>query len=216
MTTGEIIDISAPLSTELVTWPGVVERFERKVVASFEDGDGMAVSSFQLGAHAGTHVDAPNHFLRDQGGIETVPLGSLVGPAFVVEFGEDVDVVTADRLDSSLIPHDAERLLIKTRNSGWSVATTSFDTHFVGCDVSAAHWCVDRGMRLIGIDYLSIEPFTADVEGYPTHHTLLEAGVVVLESLDLAGVGSGPYTLIALPLRVPDSDGAPARAVLIA
>lgn len=212
---GSLFDISAPLSGELVTWPGVVERFEKSSVSSFENGDGMAVSAFKLGAHAGTHVDAPNHFLPGAGGVETIPLDSLVGPAFVVEMAADVEMVTAGVLESSQVPSDTSRILLKTRNSGWSTSSAEFDTEYVACDETAAHWFVNRGIRLVGMDYLSVEPFDADADGFPTHHTLLEAGIVILESLDLAGVAPGPYTLIALPLRVPGSDGAPTRAVLL-
>ena len=210
-----IHDISAPLSESLVTWPGVVERFERSVVNSFELGDDMVVSAFRIGAHAGTHVDAPSHFLPDGGGLETIPVSSFIGDAWVADISHDTDVIGSADLESAGIPDQFSRILLKTSNSGWSTSGGPFDESFVACDRSAAEWLVERGAVLVGIDYLSIEPFRADTVGYPAHKLLLGNGVVVLESLDLAGVEPGPYRLIALPLRVPGSDAAPARAVLI-
>jgi arylformamidase len=209
-----IIDISAPLRPGLVTWPGVVERFERREVASFDAGDGMRVSHLHLGAHAGTHIDAPSHFLPDGGGVETLPLDALIGPAHVIDVPAHLRRITSDVLDAAAVPGDAVRLLARTANSGWSTGTTTFDEHYVAFDAGAASWCVDRGIRLVGIDYLSVEPFDADSRGYPVHRKLLGAGVVVLESLDLIDVPPGRYELSVLPLLIPGSDGAPARALL--
>lgn len=209
-----IHDISAPLRPELVTWPGVVERFDRREVASFAGGDAMCVSHLQLGAHAGTHVDAPRHFLPGAGGIETVPISALIGPAHVIEVPAGAPLITGDLLEAQL-PGGATRILARTTNSGWSRMETAFDASYVAYDTSAASWCVDRGVELVGIDYLSVEPFDADTRDYPVHRALLGAGIVVLESLDLADVPAGTYDLIALPLLIPGSDGAPTRAVLV-
>lgn len=209
-----LIDVSAPLREGLTTWPGVVERFHRSLSASFEAGDPMRVSHLQLGAHAGTHIDAPCHFLRDGGGIETIPLDALLGPAHVVQVPADVSTVTADVLAAADVPPATTRLLARTANSGWSRTDGAFRTDYVAFDVSAGQWCLDRQIALVGTDYLSIEAFEADRDGYPVHTALLRAGVVVLESLDLYGVEPGPYELAVLPLLIPGSDGAPARAVL--
>ncbi len=209
-----IYDISAPLTPDLVTWPGVVERFERTLVASFAAGDQMEVSAFKTGAHAGTHIDAPKHFIPGAGGIETIPIRSLVGPAYVVKVADHVSVIGREELETAGIPEGTTRLLLKTANSGWTAAK-EFDTDYVACDVTAAQWLVERNINLVGIDYLSVEPFTADADGFPTHQLLLHNGIVVLESLELADVPPGHYQLIALPLLVPGSDGAPTRAVLV-
>lgn len=209
----DLIDISAPLTSELVTWPGVVERFDRELVASFDDGDGMEVSHFHLGAHAGTHVDAPKHFVPGAGGIESVPLDALIGTAYVVEIPTGSPVITAALLEAG-VPDGTERLLAKTDNSGWSNRDAEFREDYIAFDESAADWCLEREIRLVGIDYLSVEPFDADERGYPVHKKLLGAEVAVVESLDLAGVAPGRYDLTVLPLLVPGSDGAPARAVL--
>ena len=208
-----IHDISAPLRAELVTWPGVVERFDRHTVASFDAGDAMTVSHLHLGAHAGTHIDAPCHFLPDGGGIETLPTDAFIGPAHVIDVPVGTPVITAELLDDAGIPQGTSRLLARTSNSGWSGRATSFDEDYVAFDASAATWCVEHGLVLVGIDYLSVEPFDADTCDFPVHRTLLGAGVVVLESLDLADVSAGPYDLVVLPLLIPGSDGAPARAV---
>lgn len=210
-----IIDITAALTDGLVTWPGVVERFERHLLASLDGGDPMTVSHFRLGAHAGTHVDAPNHFLVNGAGVDSVPLEALVGPAFVVEVPPEFSVITADFLESVGIPNKVRRLLAKTRNSGWSMAGGPFREDFVAFDESAADWCIARQVLLVGIDYLSVEPFDVDERNYPVHKKLLGAGTAIVESLDLAGVDQGTYELVVLPLLVPGADGAPARAVLI-
>lgn len=210
------IDITVPLREELVTWPGVVERFSRDVVLSIEAGDGMTVSGLQLGAHAGTHVDAPCHFVAGAGGVETLSIDALVGEAYVVGIPHAERSITAEVLDAARIPTDATRLVLKTSNSGWSTSDAPFREDYVACDVSAAGWMLERGVVLVGIDYLSIEPFDADDEDYRVHRALLGANVVVVESLDLDGVDPGRYGLTVLPLLVPGSDGAPARAVLTA
>lgn len=213
--TRAIHDISAPLRAELVTWPGVVERFDRHTVASFDAGDAMTVSHLHMGAHAGTHIDAPCHFLPDGGGIETLPTDALIGPAYVIDVPDGAAVISAELLEALAIPAGTTRLLARTSNSGWSGRAAAFDEGYVAYDTSAAAWCVDRGLVLVGIDYLSVEPYDADARGFPVHKTLLGARVVVLESLDLAAVPAGAYDLVVLPLLIPGSDGAPARAVLL-
>lgn len=210
-----ILDISAPLRDDLVTWPGVVERFERNLVASLDAGDAMTVSHLGLGAHAGTHIDAPCHFLPEGGGVETVPLSALMGPAFVVDVPDGVGVITDNFLDDANIPASAPRILAKTSNSGWSTRHTAFQESYVAFDESAAAWCMRHDIELLAIDYLSVEPFDADTRDYPVHKTLLGAGIVVLESVDLADVAPGRYDLVVLPLLIPGADGAPARALLI-
>lgn len=207
-------DISAALRPELMTWPGVVERFERTLASSLEDGDAMTVSGLRLGAHTGTHVDAPCHFLAGGGGVETLPVSAFLGTAVVVDVPADERVVTAAVLDRLHVPPATRRLLAKTTNSGWSRSASAFDEAYVAFDESAAQWCIERGLVLVGVDYLSIEPYDAHTRGYPVHKALLGEGVVVLESLDLAGVPAGDYDLAVMPLLIPGSDGAPARAVL--
>lgn len=210
----DVIDISAPLRDDLPTWPGE-DGLVRELSADQSDGDPATVSHLSLGAHTGTHVDAPVHFLPDGEGLEAFDLDAFVGPVTVVDLSHASGEITADDLDRADVPAITSRLLVRTRNSGWSATATEFDERYIALDRSAADWCVTRGLRLIGIDYLSIEPFDPGERGAPVHRALLDASVAILEGLDLDGVEAGEYELAALPLRIPDGiDGAPARAVL--
>jgi arylformamidase len=207
-----IHDITAPLRPDLPHWPGE-QGLVRHLISDLSSGDDASVSLLGLSAHAGTHIDAPNHFISDAGAIETIPLDVLMGVAVVADLSDIDGPITADDLQG--VPPGTERLIAKTRNSGWSRTDTEFRPDYVAFDESAAEWCIEYGVRLLGIDYLSIEPFDGDELGYPTHHALLEDGIVVLEGLDLEGVKDGAYFLVALPLLIPESDGAPARVLLL-
>jgi arylformamidase len=208
-----LIDITAPLRPDLPTWPEE-PGLSRTVTSDVAEGDPATVSELHLGAHTGTHVDAPVHFLPDGGGVEALPLDVLAGPAVVVDLSAVDGAVEAEDLDAADIPPGTTRLLLKTRNSGWSRADTAFREDFAGLTESAGRWCLDHGIRLVANDYLSIEPFGAEERGHPVHHLLLGAGVVIVEGVDLDGVDPGTWELAVLPLAVPGGDGAPARAVL--
>lgn len=196
----ELIDISVPIRSGMVTYPGdPVVTIER--VSSLAAGDVANVSRAALGLHTGTHVDAPLHFIEGAGAVDGLALHALVGPCRVVTL-PDLD---PDRVAAAL--PDAERVLFKTPNSElW--ARDSFTEDFLSFDAAGARVLVERGVRLVGVDYLSV----GDAEA---HRVLLGAGVVVVEGLDLRGVESGAYELVCLPLRVVGADGAPARAVLV-
>ncbi len=185
----------------------------KRTLVATQPKDPATVSHLAFGAHSGTHVDAPVHFLREGVGIETFPLESFIGPCFVADLRGVNDLVTGDDLESAGVPDDAERILALTRNSGWSRRDTTFSPDYVAFELSAAQWCVDRNIRLLGTDYLSIE--TYDTEDHQVHKTLLAGGVAILEGLDLEGVLPGSYELTALPINIPGSDGSPVRAVLI-
>jgi arylformamidase len=182
--------------------PGV--RLER--VLSIRDGEAANVSRLELGVHTGTHVDAPLHFLDDGTAAEELPLDPLVGEAFVVD-GSGLDgPIDAAALESCAVPDGAERVLLKTRN-GELWARERFTRDFIRLDGSGARWLVERDVRLIGIDYLSIGDQDA-------HRVLLGAGIVPVEGLDLRAVEPGRYELLCLPLKVVGADGAPARVLL--
>lgn len=185
---------------------------DRSLVATQPD-DPATVSYLAFGAHTGTHVDAPVHFLPGSGGIETQGVEAFVGPCFVADLRHVDSLVAADDMEAAGVPEDVKRVIGLTRNSGWGRTDTAFRRDYVAYDISAARWCVDRGIRLLGNDYLSIETFES--EEHPVHKTLLHAGVALLEGLDLDGVDPGMYELTALPVLIPGSDGAPVRAVLI-
>jgi len=203
------IDISVPLRNQMPVFTGDAPfHIERE--QTIAGGDVCNLSTMQLGAHSGTHVDAPIHFIEGGGGAEATPLEALMGPAWVVDAGTAGATITADDLDRFAIPPDETRLLFRTPAVAfWD--EPSFDNRFIAPDASAAEWLVARSVRMVGMDYLSVAPFDAPK---PTHQILLGAGVVVVEGLDLRAVEPGPYELLCLPLRIVGSDGAPARALL--
>jgi arylformamidase len=175
-------------------------------------GDGFSITRLDIGAHVGTHVDAPAHFVRGGAGVDQLSLEVLIGPAVVVD-ARKVDALTADALDSLPIPAGAQRILFRTRNSDlWRSAQHTFDENFVAVTADGATWLVERGVRLVGIDYLSVAPFA---DSAPTHQILLSAGVIAVENLNLSEVEPGEYQFVCLPLKIAGADGAPARAVLI-
>ena len=203
----ELFDVSVPIRPGMPVYdgnPGVsLERAQ-----SIADGAHANVSRLDLGVHTGTHVDAPLHFIDGAPGTESIPLGPLVGPSYVVDAsGVEGDALDEAALRSLDIPAGVERLLFKTRNSRlWEL--DSFTRGFIRFDGSGARHVIGLGVKLVGIDYLSIG--TEDA-----HHEFLRAGVVPIEGLDLRGIEPGPYRLICLPLRLQGSDGAPARALLV-
>ena len=204
-------DISVPIMNGTVAWPKH-STVEVSPLSEISKGDSSNVSRLVIDAHTATHVDAPHHFLNNGVGIDQVPLDSMIGPAYVADVG-DANSVSDEVLDAAGIPSDVERLLIKTSNSElWANPTAEFKTDYVGLVISGAQWVVDRGMKLVGIDYLSIA--RRDETG-PVHNIVLGAGVTALEALDLREVTVGMYRLICLPLRITGCDGAPARVVLV-
>lgn len=204
----QVFDISVPLGSELPVWPGspgaAVKPLQR-----LSRGDESNVSHLSLELHTGTHVDAPWHFLDDGGDVESMSLEDLIGPALVSDVG-DREVMDRGYLESSDIPGDTTRVLFKTANSRlWKQPT--FSRQYVALTAEAAEWVVERGIRLVGIDYLSIQRFEDDPE---THRILLRAGVVIVEGLDLSQVESGEYELICLPIKIRGVESAPARVIL--
>jgi arylformamidase len=206
----EWIDISVPIRPGMISFPGDPAVFMDRPIA-IADGGVCNVSRLDFGVHSGTHVDAPVHFIEGAPGVDGMAIDSLVGPAWVVDATEQaadhIDVVDLDSFD---IPGGVKRVLFKTPNSRlWGVPTFSPD--FVALTAQAAAALVERGIVLVGADYLSIAPFG---DPGPTHRAFLAAGVVILEGLDLRAVSPGAYHLICLPVLIPGSDGAPARAIL--
>jgi arylformamidase len=209
-----IHDVSLVLRPDMVTWPGEpaprIEPLKR-----ISRGDGNNVSIITLGDHTGTHVDPPRHFIEGGNTVDKLPLDALVGPCRVIAF-EGQGHVSGDWLEAARIPGGTERLLFKTRNSvRWADPTAPFTRDFSSINASGAKWCVDHGVKLVGIDYLSIEPQGPEKAGYPVHNTLLRADVVIIETLDLRGIEPGEYDLVCAPIKVLDGDGAPARVFLI-
>ncbi len=195
-------------------WPGD-PRVRIEPLSSIAKGDPANVSGLHMTSHTGTHVDAPYHFLRQGLTVDRLPLDVLVGPAFVAEVdGRNARGLEVYDLAKMHFPRDTTRLLIKTTNSHfWEDKITEFERDFVHLLPQTAEWLVRRGIRLVGIDYLSVEAYgSAD---FRVHQILLGAGVVIVEGLDLSRVPEGPCQLICLPLKVTGCDGAPARVLVI-
>jgi arylformamidase len=179
------------------------------------NGDSANVSVVSFGDHVGTHVDPPVHFIDGGKTVDELPLEALIGPCIVLGYDGDGNV-SADWLEQAHVPTAAARILFKTSNSElWRDPLHRYVRDIVAMDASAARWCVARGVRLVGVDYLTIEPQGPEKAGYPTHTTLLGAGVVIVEGLDLRDIAPGPYELVCAPLKIADGDGAPARVFLI-
>jgi arylformamidase len=202
-------DISVPIAPGTVVYEGD-PAVSLEQIQSLANGGVCNLSQLSFGVHTGTHIDAPLHFIEGGAGVEETPLDALIGPATVVDAAAVVGNIDAAALATLAIPADVERLLFKTTNSRlWEMGR--FSPEFIGLTADAAEALVAHGVRLVGIDYLSIAP---PDDPAPTHLALLEAGVVILEGLDLREVPPGPYTLVCLPLLIAGADGAPARAIL--
>lgn len=207
-----IYDISLTISPNLPVWPGD-PRVVLQRVSKIEEGADSNVSYLEASVHMGTHVDAPYHFLGgDAQTVEQLLLKDLTGRVYLLHL-PDVDLITAEILEKAEIPPRTRRILFKTRNSDyWANNLVDFQPDYVGVSADAAQYLVERGIKLVGVDYLSVAPFNATVA---THQILLKAGVIIVEGLDLSGVSQGRYTLHCLPLKLAGSDGAPARVILV-
>jgi arylformamidase len=204
-------DITLALTADLPLWPGD-SPFLLEQVEKVENGEGANVSRVSMSVHMGTHVDAPHHFLDNGKTVDKLPLNLLIGRAYVLSL-PGVELITASILEKADLPPRIRRILFKTRNSdAWANREKGFRTNFVALSPDAAEYLINRGVRLVGVDYLSVAPFT---DSRPTHEILLKGGVVILEGLDLSVVTPGRYTLYCLPLKLVGSDGAPARAILV-
>ncbi|HEV2884886.1 MAG TPA: cyclase family protein [Pyrinomonadaceae bacterium] len=207
-----IFDVSVPLSATTPTYPGD-PGIEIKDWLTLAGGDSANVSFLHLGVHSGTHVDAPAHFIEGAAKVDSLPLESLVGEVRVVEVPSDVMSVNESFVAASC--DGAQRVVFKTRNSDfWNTPSDGFRADYTYLEPAAARKLVEFKIRLVGIDYLSVEKFKA--EKFETHEILLASGVVILEGLDLRAVSPGTYELICLPLKLTggSGDGAPARAIL--
>ena len=205
-----IYDISVSISNNMPVYPGD-QTVDITPLNCISEGADANVSMIKMGSHTGTHVDPPKHFIDSGLTVDKLPLDVLVGECMVCEIPES-SVIGIAELEAANIPPGTERILFKTKNSNlWD--KPGFQEDYAYLDPKAAEWLVKRGVRLIGIDYLSIEGFhTGSVD---THLRLLEAGIILIEGLDLQAVTVGIYTLVCLPLKIEGGDGAPARAILI-
>ncbi len=203
------IDISVPLRNAMVHWPGD-PPVSIKRVKDIERGDSVNLSMISMGAHSGTHMDAPLHFMRQAKGVGEMPLDTTIGRARVIEIEDSESIKPGELLRHRI--RSGERILFKTRNSACLWQTKEFVPDFVFISDEAALFLAQRGVRLVGIDYLSVGGFKQG--GSYVHKTLLGNGVWIIEGLDLSPVSPGRYDLICLPLKLDQGDGTPARAIL--
>jgi arylformamidase len=209
----EIYDVSVPLSAATPTYPGD-PGVEITNWLTLANGDAANVSLMKFGLHSGTHIDAPSHFIKGGAKVDSLPLQSLLGEAEVVEVPHHIRAIDESFVSANCLKR-SQRILFKTRNSNfWDNRGEGFREDYVYIAPNAARWLVETGIKLVGIDYLSVEQFKSDT--FQTHHAFLSRGVVILEGLDLREVAGGIYELICLPLKVADGsgDGAPARVIL--
>ena len=210
-TTAEMIDISLPLHHWQPTWPEST-GFSMRWTQRIDRGDPVNNSHVSFDVHFGTHVDVPYHFIdNDRLTVDQVALEAFIGPCTVIHL-PDVKDINAEGLSGAAVDLDTERLLIRTDNSRlWEAGVSEFRPDYTAVSSDAACWITRQGIRLVGIDYLSIGNMES---GRDVHRILLDAGVVVLEGLDLSRVPPGRYELLCLPLNIVGAEGAPARAVL--
>ena len=207
-----IWDVSVPVRHGGVVYPGN-PPISITAIQSIAAGNTANVSRIDLGSHTATHVDAPLHFMDGGAGVDELPLDVLIGPARLIRFSDDVLVVG----EAELRRHDlggVTRLLIKTRNSAWLASgSAEFHSDFTHVTPDGAEYLVSLGVRLVGVDYLSVEQFRSP--HHKTHKTLLSNGVVIVEGLVLSEPPAGDYELYCLPMLLAGLDGAPARTVII-
>jgi arylformamidase len=204
----KLLDVSVPLTHALPAYPGN-PAFELQPIKRIAEGGSSNVSRLVMGTHSGTHIDAPKHFLDDGIGVDELPLNLLIGRARVVEIPKR-GPITAEDLAAAALREDI-RVLLKTPNSSlWGSDT--FHQDYAHVAASGARYLVEQGVKVVGIDYLSIEQFKSG--GAPAHRTLLSNGVIIIEGLNLSEAEPGMYEMYCLPLRVAGGDGAPARVVL--
>lgn len=204
-----IYDVTLAFGSGVPPWPGepapVITR-----LSDMAKGDVCNVTRVDFAVHYGTHLDAPLHFIPGGDDVASLALDTLMGPCHVVRVSDDMDAIGPDAFE---IPPGCTRLLVRTRNSAlWDYPAHAFQQDFIAFTPEGAQWLVDRGIRLVGIDYLSVQRF-ADTEP-TTHRILLGAGIIAVEGLDLRGIEPGIYELACLPLKLIGADGAPCRVVL--
>jgi len=204
----KLIDVSVPLDARLPVYPGNTP-FTIEAVKRIAAGDSSNLSTLHLSAHSGTHVDAPRHFIDGGPGAESLSLDLLIGRTRVVEIASRKGI-GPDELGGSDFSEDI-RVLLKTANSRlWG--SRDFREDYVGLTEAGARFLVDHGVKVVGVDYLSVEVFRTP--GAPAHHVLLGGGTIIIEGLNLRDVDPGVYEMLCLPLPVVGCDGAPARVVL--
>jgi arylformamidase len=211
MTRFEWIDISLPIRKDMIVGPHD-PPVDIWLVRDPDKGDKVTMSQISMITHAGTHIDAPQHFLQGQTTIDKVPLDTFIGPARVIEIKDKVSI-KVNELESYDI-HPGERILFKTRNSSWVYDQDGFVTDYVYIDMQAAQYLVEKKVRLVGIDYITVGGFEDREGNREIHRIFLRNGISIMEMINLSGVEAGEYELNAVPLRIENGDASPCRAII--
>jgi arylformamidase len=204
------IDVSMDIENGMLHWPSD-PAIEIEIYSDIKKGAASNNSKITCGVHTGTHMDAPKHFIENGAGIDKFNLDTLIGPCRVIDVPARISAISKEFLEPLNIKN-GDRILFKTKNSEWiNNGDRNFHNDYVCVNPEAAKYMVEKGVVLVGIDYLSIEGYHV---GHDTHEALLEKGVIIIEGLNLFNVTAGAYKLIALPVKIKDSNGAPARVIL--
>lgn len=209
----EWIDISIPVKSGMIVWPGDPPVQVRQT-SSLEKGDAAAVTRLELGTHTGTHVDAPAHYLAGGAAVDTAPGDAFIGPARVIRLASRAEISAEELAAAAPDLQAGERLLLRTANSDVPWPDQPFRKDAVHLGLDAARWLAERKLRLIGIDYLSVGGFAGAAQGPEVHKVLLRSGAWILEGVHLGALTPGTYDLVCLPLRIAGADGSPARAMV--
>ena len=211
MSHGRLYDISVSLGDESIDFPGDTP-YQRKMVQALEDGGECNLSEITMSAHAGTHMDAPSHFFSDGKTIDRFPVEKFILSALVVHVQNRVSIEPGELENMNVLPGEA--ILFKTSNSTEGrIENGVFEENFVYLSEKGADWCLQKGVGLVGIDYITIEKYGS--KGVPVHRKILGRGIPILEGVNLKSVPAGNYTLYCFPLKIGGGEGAPVRAVLM-
>ena len=204
------IDVSMEITDGMLHWPSD-PAIEIDNYSQIKKGAAANNSKITCGVHTGTHIDAPKHFVDDGIGIDKLDLNKLIGHCRVIKVPSSISPISKEFIELLNIKK-GDRLLFQTKNSEWiNRGDNNFHTDYIYVNPEASKYMVEKGVVLVGVDYLSVEGYHI---GHDTHKTLLGAGVVVIEGLNLFNVEPGEYNLTALPVKIKDSNGAPARVIL--
>ena len=211
MSKSDWIDISVPIRKDMAVGPED-PPVDIWLVCDPDKGDPVTMSQVSMITHAGTHIDAPAHFLRGRTTIDEVTLDTFIGPARVIEIKDEVSIKIKELEQYDIKP--GERLLFKTKNSSWVYNTDDFVTGYVYFATESAHYLAEKKVRLIGIDYITVGGFEDREGNRVVHRVMLKNGISILEMINLSGVEPGEYELNAVPLRIEKGDGGPCRAII--
>lgn len=206
----QIYDVSLPITNSMLVWEGD-EKVSIQTLATVKK-DGVKLSKFSFGSHTGTHIDSPNHFLRDAKGVDKISLEKLIGRCLVIDLTKIKGLEILPRHLDKVDIKKGDRIIFKTGNF-LLLKKSTFPKSYVSLSESGASFLVKKGVLLVGTDFLGIEK--RGNPGHPVHKMLLSNGIVIVEGLDLSEIKEGAYDIVCLPLKVVGADGSPARVVLI-